>query len=52
LLVGAIAIGLLDRRQPMPFYSPFLAIGGSNYSFVGRSDSSTYLQLFFPNFSF
>lgn len=48
---GAIAIGLLDRRQPMPF-GPFLAIGAAITALWGEAILSTYLQLFFPNFSF
>ncbi len=46
---GAIAIGLLDRRQPMPF-GPFLAIGAAMTAFWGEPILSTYLHLFFPNF--
>ena len=48
---GAIAIGLLDRRQPMPF-GPFLALGAAVTALWGEAILSTYLQLFFPNFSF
>ena len=48
---GAIAIGLLDRRQPMPF-GPFLALGAAITALWGEAILSTYLQLFFPNFSF
>jgi leader peptidase (prepilin peptidase)/N-methyltransferase len=48
---GAIAIGLLDRRQPMPF-GPFLAIGAAITALWGEAILSTYLRLFFPNFGF
>jgi leader peptidase (prepilin peptidase)/N-methyltransferase len=48
---GAIALGLLDRRQPMPF-GPFLALGAAITALWGEAILSTYLQLFFPNFSF
>ena len=48
---GAIAIGLLDRRKPMPF-GPFLALGAAITALWGEAILSTYLQLFFPNFSF
>ncbi|KJH70662.1 prepilin peptidase [Aliterella atlantica] len=44
---GAIAIGLLDRRQPMPF-GPFLAMGAAIALFWGEWILSSYLQLFFP----
>lgn len=43
---GAIAIGLLDRRQPMPF-GPFLAMGAAIALFWGEAILSTYLHLFF-----
>jgi leader peptidase (prepilin peptidase) / N-methyltransferase len=45
---GAIAIGLLDRRQPMPF-GPFLALGAAITALWGEAILSTYWQLFFPN---
>ncbi|MEG4799281.1 A24 family peptidase [Microcoleus sp. ARI1-B5] len=45
---GAIAIGLLSRRQPMPF-GPFLALGAAITALWGEAILSTYLQLFFPN---
>ncbi|MEG4083813.1 prepilin peptidase [Microcoleus sp. POL10_C6] len=48
---GAIALGWLDRRQPMPF-GPFLALGTAITALWGEAILSTYLQLFFPNFSF
>jgi len=47
----AIAIGLLDRRQPMPF-GPFLALGAAITALWGEAILSTYLQLFFPNLGF
>jgi leader peptidase (prepilin peptidase)/N-methyltransferase len=48
-LVGsvAIALGLLSRRQPMPF-GPFLALGAGVTVFLGEAILSTYLKLFFP----
>ena len=46
----AIALGLLERRQPMPF-GPFLALGAAITALWGEAILSTYLQLFFPNFS-
>lgn len=44
---GAIAFGLLDRRQPMPF-GPFLALGAGLTIFLGEAILSTYLRIFFP----
>ncbi len=44
---GAIALGWLDRRKPMPF-GPFLALGAGLTIFWGEAILSTYLQLFFP----
>ncbi|HEY9636872.1 MAG TPA: prepilin peptidase [Coleofasciculaceae cyanobacterium] len=44
---GAIALGWLDRRQPMPF-GPFLALGAGLTIFLGEAILSTYLRLFFP----
>lgn len=44
---GAIALGLLSRRQPMPF-GPFLALGAALTVFLGEAIISTYLKLFFP----
>jgi leader peptidase (prepilin peptidase)/N-methyltransferase len=48
-LVGgtAIALGWLNRRQPMPF-GPFLAIGAALTVFWGNEMISTYLKIFFP----
>jgi leader peptidase (prepilin peptidase)/N-methyltransferase len=44
---GAIAVGLLERKQPMPF-GPFLALGAILSVFWGEIIISTYLKLFFP----
>jgi leader peptidase (prepilin peptidase)/N-methyltransferase len=44
---GAIALGWLDRRQPMPF-GPFLSLGAGLTVFFGEAILSTYLRLFFP----
>jgi leader peptidase (prepilin peptidase)/N-methyltransferase len=44
---GAIALGWLDRRQPMPF-GPFLALGAGLTIFWGEAILSSYMQLFFP----
>ncbi|NBD32455.1 MAG: prepilin peptidase [Cyanobacteria bacterium] len=44
---GAIALGVLSRRQPMPF-GPFLALGGAIAIFYGESIITTYINLFFP----
>lgn len=44
---GAIALGWLDRRQPMPF-GPFLALGSVLAAFWGEALLSTYFRLFFP----
>ncbi|HEY9607779.1 prepilin peptidase [Allocoleopsis sp.] len=44
---GAIALGWLDRRQPMPF-GPFLALGAALTVFWGEAIVSTYMRLFFP----
>jgi leader peptidase (prepilin peptidase)/N-methyltransferase len=43
--VGAISLGLLDRKQPMPF-GPFLALGGALTLFWGDWLLSTYLKYF------
>lgn len=45
---GAIALGLLNRDQPMPF-GPFLAIGAVLALFVGQSLIQGYVHLFFPS---
>ncbi|PSO83184.1 MAG: prepilin peptidase [Cyanobacteria bacterium QS_5_48_63] len=48
LIGGAvIALGWLNRRQPMPF-GPFLALGAGLTVFFGEAILSTYLKLFFP----
>jgi leader peptidase (prepilin peptidase) / N-methyltransferase len=44
---GAIALGLLERRKPMPF-GPFLALGSAITVFLGEAILSTYIRLFFP----
>jgi len=44
---GAIALGMLSRRQPMPF-GPFLALGGAIAIFYGEQLITTYVNLFFP----
>jgi leader peptidase (prepilin peptidase) / N-methyltransferase len=45
--MGAIALGWLDRRQPMPF-GPFLALGTLIAIFYGQSMIATYLGFLFP----
>ncbi|MFQ3615483.1 MAG: prepilin peptidase [Cyanobacteriota bacterium] len=42
---GAIALGLLSRRQPIPF-GPFLALGAILAVFFGESLIRSYLRLF------
>lgn len=44
---AAIALGWLNRRQPMPF-GPFLALSAVLTTFFGQSLLSGYLQIFFP----
>ena len=44
---GAIALGLLSRKQPIPF-GPFLALGAILTIFWGDTIISTYFELFFP----
>jgi leader peptidase (prepilin peptidase)/N-methyltransferase len=44
---GAIALGLLNRRQPMPF-GPFLALGALLAAFWGEAIVTTYMRVFFP----
>ncbi len=46
--VGGIALGLISRRQPMPF-GPFLALGAAIALFSGDAILTSYLQLF-PTF--
>lgn len=45
---GAIALGWLSRRQPMPF-GPFLALGAVLAAFFGRPLVDAYVQIFFPS---
>ncbi|MEO0536601.1 MAG: prepilin peptidase [Cyanobacteria bacterium P01_A01_bin.123] len=44
---GAIALGFLGRRQPMPF-GPFLALAGGLTLFWGDRLVNAYLSVFFP----
>ncbi|NET48153.1 MAG: prepilin peptidase [Merismopedia sp. SIO2A8] len=44
---SAMALGLLKRRQPMPF-GPFLALGTGIALFFGESIITGYLNLFIP----
>ncbi len=44
---GAIALGLMSRRQPMPF-GPYLALGGMIAAMWGSQLINGYLQFFFP----
>lgn len=44
---GAIALGLLSRRDPIPF-GPFLVIGALGTVFWGDALINFYLRLFFP----
>jgi len=44
---GALALGWIDRRQPIPF-GPFLALGAGLTIFLGDTIVSTYMRLFFP----
>jgi leader peptidase (prepilin peptidase)/N-methyltransferase len=44
---GAIALGWLSRRQPMPF-GPFLALGAVITIFIGEGILSAYLHFLFP----
>lgn len=45
---GAIALGWLTRRQPMPF-GPFLALGAVITLFGGKAILSAYLRLVLPS---
>lgn len=45
---GAIALGWLNRRQPIPF-GPFLALGAVLAVFWGETILSTYLHWFWPS---
>lgn len=47
---GAIALGWIDRRQPLPF-GPFLALGAGITALWGEAILSSYFNLFFPSFS-
>ncbi|EKQ69802.1 prepilin signal peptidase PulO-like peptidase [Leptolyngbyaceae cyanobacterium JSC-12] len=47
----AIALGLLNRRQPFPF-GPFLALGGFIAAIWGNGIITFYLQLFFPTLEY
>lgn len=44
---GAIALGWLSRRQPIPF-GPFLALGGLVALFWGEALVTLYVRVFFP----
>jgi leader peptidase (prepilin peptidase)/N-methyltransferase len=44
--MGAIALKIVSRRQPIPF-GPFLALGGALSVFWGETIISTYINLFF-----
>jgi leader peptidase (prepilin peptidase) / N-methyltransferase len=44
---AAIALGILSRREPMPF-GPFLALGGAIAVFYGEALISAYMNVFFP----
>jgi leader peptidase (prepilin peptidase) / N-methyltransferase len=44
---GAMAIGLMNRRQPIPF-GPFLALAAVLTAFFGEAMLSAYMQVFFP----
>jgi len=44
---GAIALGWLNRRQPMPF-GPFLAIGTLMTALWGSAIAQAYTRIFFP----
>ena len=43
---GAIALGIIGKKQPIPF-GPFLALGGAVSLFFGEAIISAYLQTFF-----
>ncbi len=47
---GAIALGIISRRQPMPF-GPSLALGALLALFFGEALVAGYLRLFFPGWS-
>ena len=43
---GAIALGIIGKKQPMPF-GPFLALGGALSLFFGNTIINAYLNTFF-----
>ncbi|WP_036477698.1 A24 family peptidase [Myxosarcina sp. GI1] len=43
---GAMALGLLNKKQPMPF-GPFLALGGILSLFYGEAIADVYVNTFF-----
>ncbi|MBE9046042.1 prepilin peptidase [Pleurocapsales cyanobacterium LEGE 10410] len=43
---GAIALGIIGKKQPMPF-GPFLALGGALSLFVGETIIKAYTNTFF-----
>ncbi len=43
---GSIALGLLNKKQPIPF-GPFLALGGALTLFCGEAIINTYINTFF-----
>lgn len=43
---GAIALGIIGKKQPMPF-GPFLALGGALSLFFGEAIIDAYLNTFF-----
>ncbi|MBE9146879.1 prepilin peptidase [Planktothrix mougeotii] len=47
---GAIALKLINRRQPIPF-GPFLALATAITALWGQAILSAYLSLFFPTLS-
>ncbi|QQE66732.1 prepilin peptidase [Leptolyngbya sp. BL0902] len=46
---GAMALGWMSRRQPLPF-GPFLALGATVTLFWGQALINAYRTLFFPGF--
>ncbi|MGF1498913.1 MAG: prepilin peptidase [Elainellaceae cyanobacterium] len=44
---GGVALGIINRRQPIPF-GPFLAIGAVITAFFGDALIAAYLRIFFP----
>ncbi len=43
---GAIALGIMNKKQPMPF-GPFLALGGALSLFLGDAIINVYVNTFF-----